>query len=314
MQHQDTLARCHILAGQGEGAIDHGGHRAADGAVFDVDDLLRQLGLQVGGLELQRVDLGVDHVKTRAVGQCLMQAALGLLVFRLRLHQLALELRRRCRRLLERPLVGNVTIVQRPVALEFETGQFEIRLQRRQRLLLHRHAGPSRTHYRLGLLRDHAAFGGQPRALGLDALDLCRQRIAAQLGDTVVDPHDNVVGAHPRAFQRRHLDDPAFGPARHGNDVGRHAGVVFIDMRKPQIDLAAGIQGSDREHRQPGQDTRAQEEAPTRAWRRRRRSGALQQRRTDGLIQYLPSLPGAMNCHKRTLGQKYLFDHSTRRS
>ena len=242
--------------GQHEGAVDHGRHGAADRAILDVDVLLRELGFEVRRLVIEGGDLRVDHAGPVVLDPRLVEAALGLLVFGLELQDLAFELRHRGLGHLELALAGHATLEQRPVALELELRQVEIGLERGQGLFANRDGGRARARERIGLVLVQPTLGQQLGTLGLDALDLRAQGVGAQLGHAIVDAGHDLARGHARSLERRHLHHPAVGAAGDGHDVGGRARIVFVDVRQPQVELAAAIG-----HRQ-------------RAGRRRRRGNA----------------------------------------
>ena len=94
VQQQDALAGLDVFAGQHEGAVDHRRHRAADGAVLDVDLLLMELRREIGHLIVEGGDLRVDHAQLVMLDPRLVEAAFGLLVLGPELLDLAFELGR----------------------------------------------------------------------------------------------------------------------------------------------------------------------------------------------------------------------------
>ena len=252
---------CDVFARQHEGAVDHRRHRAADRAVLDVDVLLGELGREVGHLVVECGDLRVDHAQPVKFDPRLVEAAFGLLVFGLELQDLAFELRHRGLGLLELALAGHASLEQRPVAFEFQPRQVEIGLERGQRLFARRDRGRARAHLRIGLVLVETPLGPQPGALGPDALDLRAQGIGAELGHAIVDAGHHLAGRHARSLQRRHLHHPALGAAGDGHDVGGGARIVFVDVREPQVELAAAIGDCRQQHGGNGQEPRAERQA-----------------------------------------------------
>ena len=259
VQHQDALARRHIFAGQHEGAVDHGRHRALDGTIVDVDLLLVHLRRKIGDLMGQRLDLRIDHMQPFLAGARLVETAFGLLVLGHHLQELDFELGHDGLRRLELALVDHPRAEQRLGPVELELGEIEIGLQRLPRLLAHRHTGRLRLHRRFDQLAAERALGLQPRPLRPDPLDLRLEGFDLELGDAVIDSGHDLPGLDPRALERRHLDQPAFGTAGNRHDVGRGASVVLVDMGEAQIGFVGAIGDGGQQHGGNGHETRTQE-------------------------------------------------------
>ncbi len=268
VQHQDALAGLDVLAGQHEGAVDHGRHGAADRAVLDVDLLLGELRLEIRRPDDRAARSARRSRRSRSCSTCASSRLPSACSYSAcELQELALELGHRRLRHLELALVGDLggrtaTCCARarasrgrgPTAAPASAFSRTVTADVRVRMTASVWFSSSR---RSAMSRSRSAW--MPSICALQARRPRAWRRGRRCAITTL------ARGHARPLERRQLDHPAVGAARDGHDVGRRAGVVLVDMGEAEIDLAAAIGDRQQHHGGDGENPRPQEGGRDRA-------------------------------------------------
>ena len=253
---------CDVFARQHEGAVDHRRHRAADRAVLDVDILLGELGREVGHLVVECRDLRVDHAQPVMLDPAPRRGCPR--PARVPPGAAGSGFRASSRR--PGPAGAGA---RRPRGARTATSCARVRACARSRSDLSAASAFSRAvtvdvRVRISASAWFWLRRRSARSLARSALtpSICARKASARSFATRSSMRATTwPAADARSLQRRHLHHPALGATGDGHDVGGGARIVFVDVREPQVELAAAIDERRQQHGGDGQEARAERQA-----------------------------------------------------